>query len=230
MVRRLSDLHCILSCSQCCSSGASSCPGFRFMFLGSSPPVLSYFWAPIICSVPLAEVRGTTLVSSCSPGHSRADSLGLEGAHLCPLQQLTSLLQCRACQYYHRKQKKGLFSFRLVKTICGFGFWHTRTKEYKDNHYQYINFESFHLSVSKTAAVNANKISLLDIIDQVDSFCKKIHERMWKPLQMIINKRMYILSIYLCFYSSLMHCLLHVAQCKNCNARPVFDMLYYKLL
>lgn len=117
-------------------------------------------------------------------------------------------MQCMAV--YHVKQKQDLLSFRLVKTICTFGFWHTRTKEYKDNHYQYINFDSFHLSVSKTVAVNANKVSLLDIIYQVDSFCKKIHERMLKPLQRIINKRMNILSIYPCFYSTLMHCLLHV--------------------
>lgn len=87
MVRRLSDLHCILSCLQYYSSVE-----LKVHVLGSSPHVLSHLWAPIICLVPLAEVREASLVSSCSPGHRRVVSLGLEGTYLGPLQQLTSFL------------------------------------------------------------------------------------------------------------------------------------------
>lgn len=92
----LIDLHCILSCLQYYFSGE-----LKVHVLGSSPRVLSYLWAPIICLVPLAEVRETTLVEQLLPrtqegGEGIGHSLGPVGRYLSPLQQLTSFLQCNA--------------------------------------------------------------------------------------------------------------------------------------
>lgn len=69
------------------------------------PHVLSHLWGPAICLLPLAEVRKSIPVSSWSPVHRRVDSLAIGGRHLSPLQQLTSVLQCSALQYYYIKQK-----------------------------------------------------------------------------------------------------------------------------